>query len=187
LRIVKVGGSLLQRPGLVRELGTWNARQSPARTGWVFGGGEIVDGMRRLDQRFSLDPKRVHWRCIELLRATWEVACELFPQWNPVNDPRTLDHWVKQETKLSAVLISIQAFYYPGVERGDTLPESWSTTSDALAGFLATRVRADELVLLKNCEVRHCTSNELVERGIIDPILGRQVANFPSIRIELLS
>jgi dihydroneopterin aldolase len=55
------------------------------------------------------------------------------------------------------------------------IPASWQVTSDSLAAWLAGKLRAARLLLLKQVELpRHPVGvNELVERGIVDPAFPR--------------
>jgi len=75
--VVKLGGSLLSQPRWPEWLELWLGQQPPAAYLLIVGGGQAIDAMRHLDQTHTLDTAAMHWRCIRLLDATFEVAAEL--------------------------------------------------------------------------------------------------------------
>lgn len=81
IRVIKVGGSLLTWPGLQEALPRWLNTLTPANNLLIFGGGECIEAMRQLDALWHLDSTAMHWRCVRLLDATFEIAKELWPQW----------------------------------------------------------------------------------------------------------
>ena len=46
IRVVKIGGSLLDLPDLSTRLSSWLNRQAPMPTVWIVGGGMAVDALR---------------------------------------------------------------------------------------------------------------------------------------------
>jgi dihydroneopterin aldolase len=56
----------------------------------------------------------------------------------------------------------------------DDLPESWQVTSDSLAAWLALRLDASALVIIKsvNAKTDPITAEALVEREIVDPLFA---------------
>lgn len=173
-RVVKIGGSLLLREDLVVAVEFWLAQQSPAETLVVVGGGELIDAVRRLDQVRPLDPVSLHWRCVALLDTTLEMAEQWF-RWPSV--------WCSDEFKDAIAngfstdlptLISAKSFYRPDSEyrESDRLPHDWRTTTDSIAALLGILTRADEVALLKSCDVDGSEQlRELVDRGIVDGAL----------------
>jgi dihydroneopterin aldolase len=55
------------------------------------------------------------------------------------------------------------------------IPPSWQVTSDSLAAWLAGKLRAARLLLLKQVELPRepVAAHELVERGVVDPAFPR--------------
>jgi 5-(aminomethyl)-3-furanmethanol phosphate kinase len=75
--VVKLGGSLLSQPDWPEWLEAWLDEQPPGPKLLIVGGGQAIDAMRQLDRAHRLDTPAMHWRCIRLLDATFEVAAEL--------------------------------------------------------------------------------------------------------------
>ncbi len=57
------------------------------------------------------------------------------------------------------------------------LPQSWDLTSDSLAAWLAGKLRAEKLLLIKSvdCPVAQA-AKELAEAGIVDPLFPHYAA-----------
>jgi aspartokinase-like uncharacterized kinase len=190
VRVVKLGGSLLTHEHLVPTMLDWVARQSPAQTLVVVGGGEIVDAVRTLDKKYPLPSAQVHWMCVDLLRATHLYAATMFPQWSSIDSVSKLRTVVATRDRGTS-LVSISSFYGSDMPEGastvaKSLPSDWRTTTDALAGLLAVQVNADELVLLKSCEIPEVGILELAMRGIVDETLPNLANLIPYIRVEQL-
>jgi hypothetical protein len=194
--VVKIGGASLFRPNI--DIASMEAaiRPGPTRRVFVlFGGGDTIESMRTLHARFPrLDPVALHWRCIRLLDATWEVACELLPDHSPVADWETL---IRSATAHGATsdgaksyLVRAGAFY--SETASEDLPEAWlprvgwETTTDALSWLLAKVVQAPTLRLAKQCKCNPDWSvHEAHDAGIIDSELARlATADSDPIRIE---
>ncbi|WP_164100430.1 amino acid kinase family protein [Candidatus Laterigemmans baculatus] len=193
-RVVKLGGSLLSNPRLTAAVGAWLARQPAAQNLVVVGGGETVEAMRNLSRLFPLDDVAMHWRCVRLLRATFEIFAELFPDWQPVAQCERLEELLKVSPRPGEWLIAVDAFYSPGTHDAG-LPVGWETTTDAIAAYLARLAAADELVLLKSCPIPAEGSPEdpkagslrrLTEAGIVDRALATALPRDLPLRVEQL-
>jgi aspartokinase-like uncharacterized kinase len=205
VRVIKVGGSLLTWPGLQAALPRWLNTLSPANNLLIFGGGECVEAMRELDALWNLDSTAMHWRCVRLLDATFEIAQELWPQWevfsadslaqgdtrkeNPGSHPQALSfpfdtahrdtaerlqHYLSESHPKShrTVIVHIASLYTRHVH---ALPSNWATTTDSIAAYLARRLKAPELILLKSTTPSSDVSaSEAAESGLVD-------AAFPTI------
>jgi aspartokinase-like uncharacterized kinase len=60
----------------------------------------------------------------------------------------------------------------------DDLPQNWQVTSDSLAAWLALRLDARALILVKSADAKSdpVTAAALVEREIVDPLFARFAA-----------
>lgn len=185
-RVVKLGGSLLDRHQLKRDLTTWLSEQSPAQTLMIVGGGALIDAIRRLDDHGGSDPATVHWRCVDLLQTTFQFLSDWFPHWPTIDSVEQLQNAICEGVPVdSPTLVGVGSFYAPGGDDG--LPHDWRTTSDAIAALLAIRWQADELVLLKSCQVDSSLSiDELAGAGIVDHSLPLIAGGVNEIRIEML-
>lgn len=186
-RVVKVGGSLLLRKDLCESLRRWLEQQSPARTYVVFGGGELIDAIRHLDRVHPADPKQVHWRCVDLLQFTFEIAASWLDDWPRIDTQSGVAAAAARLPRFDpAVLVSVRSFYHR--DSGLRLPTNWDTTTDSIAAELAVQIDADELVLLKSCRVESPIEAEsLANRGIVDRSLPLISPQLKSLRVEKLS
>lgn len=179
--IVKLGGSLLNHPDLISYFRRWlDANIRFESVGVVIGGGKTVDAMRELWQCQPLSTTLMHWRCIDLLDATFSIGCELLPDFLPISSEEDFRLWandVSATNNQSHRLLRVKSFYSnePMAQAPkqsfpcERLPEDWRTTTDTLALHAAIQSRATRLVLLKSCRVEHIENlGHAVELGIVD-------------------
>ena len=192
-RVVKVGGSLLTRPALGREIEGWVRNQEPAENLFLIGGGDLINTVRHWDALHPSDPVEVHWRCIDLLRFTFQFASERFSDLQVIRDKAELNTLMEKPCLENLdYLVAVDAFYrrdpipFAIGEVGLELPESWATTTDAIAGLLGLITSADEVVLLKSCGIVTQDIFELANQEIVDPVLPTFADRIKCIRVEKL-
>jgi len=190
-RVVKLGGSLLLRDDLTRRFPAWIESASlagitPTETLVVVGGGKLIDAIRAIDRVRPGNPTAIHWMCVDLLTTTTRLVHDWFPHWQLVSTPADFQKSLKQGFGTSVpALVDVSSFYSPDADGG--LPTDWDTTSDAIAALLATLVKADELVLLKSCDVDPQASiDELAIAGVVDQAIRRLAAEVTQIRVHRL-
>ncbi|WP_153558752.1 amino acid kinase family protein [Roseimaritima sediminicola] len=191
IRVIKLGGSLLLRRSLPSDFSSWLAGQAPAEANLlVVGGGEAIDSLRRLDSVHALDPVAMHWRCVRMLRSSFEVLGELLPEWQRIETAASFQRSSRDRAFAGNTLVAIDSFFTPASEAAEPeggLAADWSTTSDAIAAVLARRVGAGELVLLKACRIEpEKTLAQHVRDGVVDPQFPRAARTIPSVRITML-
>jgi aspartokinase-like uncharacterized kinase len=74
------------------------------------------------------------------------------------------------------------AIWSPSIEElnSDRVPALWDITSDSLAAWLANKVQATQLFVVKACEVEaNTTLDELAQKGIVDAQFPHFVKNAP--------
>jgi aspartokinase-like uncharacterized kinase len=186
--VLKIGGASVFSSGtpsdplrhFIQSIQTDNSRR------WfvILGGGDTVESMRTLHRHHpQLDTQRMHWRCVELLRATSDAARELFSFEHFLETPKALAQAILDPTP-RCYLVEVSTYYHR--ETLDWIPielrpvESWDTTSDTLAWLLALQLRADELHLLKKPD---CSSIQTLEQaariGLVDPQIETLAKNRP--------
>ncbi|TWU55375.1 amino acid kinase family protein [Rubripirellula reticaptiva] len=185
-RVVKVGGSLLLRPNLKDQLDRWIGSQSPAENLLIVGGGNLVEAVRELDAVHSLDSEEIHWLCVELLESTHRMVQQLSPAWKTVSTTIQFRGGVERGfSRDQTTLISVASFYHRYC--GASLPEDWRTTTDAIAAYLAVCVNADELVMLKSCDVDPGrTLDQLIDDGVVDKATRLIAPHVRHIRVQCL-
>ncbi|WP_182867061.1 protein kinase [Stieleria mannarensis] len=180
-RVLKIGGSLLLRESLAGSIQSWVASQPPAQTIAIVGGGELIDAVRRLDAMFPSPPAWVHWQCVGLLRTTFEWLGRQLDPWQLESTAKDFGR-MKRQHDFGNHLVAVDAFYH--AESISPLPEDWTTTTDAIAGWLSILTDADELVLLKSCDVDDSLSlDELAQRQIVDAALPNLADRLPPLRL----
>jgi 5-(aminomethyl)-3-furanmethanol phosphate kinase len=125
MTVVKVGGSLLDHPGLLTGLRAWR--------GWIDGpvlfvpgGGAMADIVREWDRVHRLGDELSHRLAIRTMAVVGELL-------------RTIP--------------GCDVFDCESVPSADGLPHSWAVTSDSIAAWIAGMTCADRLVLLKSVDV----------------------------------
>jgi aspartokinase-like uncharacterized kinase len=206
LQVLKLGGSLLASPDLRQQLGGWwrHLQERPGGTSpWlvVVGGGEIVDVVRRWDQSFALTPRASHRLALSGMQVTARLVSALM-EWPLLELPEPTEACGANEWAglLAHLTPRVQE---PGVRdthacplivdlsraaMGDrSLPESWDLTSDSLAMWLATRLGAERLVLLKavNPLENPVKIGKICGLGWIDAYFSRMWSEGPGIQVEV--
>ncbi len=184
-RVIKIGGSLLLRDALSDSIQAWVSGQPPAQTIGIVGGGELIDAVRRLDAAVPSPSSWVHWQCVGLLRTTFEWLGPQLDGWHLASTPEQFER-LKRCPECRSHLAAVDAFYHAATE--SPLPEDWTTTTDAIAGWLSILIGADELVLLKSCDVDGSRSlTELARQGVVDAALALLADQLPPVRFVNLA
>ncbi|MDW8223747.1 MAG: hypothetical protein RMJ82_12445 [Gemmatales bacterium] len=172
--VVKLGGSLLDLPGLVSKLAHWlNSMARPSVL--VVGGGGLVDWLRHMDALHGLPCALTHELAIEMMRCNARWLTAMLPQAVLVSDFTTCQRAWRNHGQ---PVLDPVTFCRHDSDLADALPVGWQVTSDSIAAQLAWRWRAAELVLLKSCHPPCHDWQRLAELGLID-------AHFPSIAHRL--
>ena len=148
--VLKLGGSLFDRPDLAERLGALLADEPRALV--VVGGGAAADAVRDWDRVHRLGEEVAHRLACEALGLTARFVSELLPGAELVADRDAAgDAWARGKV----CVLDLPRF----LEHEEPLdphapPHTWGTTSDTLAAWVATRWPADRLVMLKSCDER---------------------------------
>jgi aspartokinase-like uncharacterized kinase len=142
--VVKVGGALLARPGALD--GALRAIESAVARGEqvvvVPGGGPFADAVRAVDASIGLDHDAAHWMAVLAMSAYAHLVASRTARARIVE---TADEVARA---LHERAIPVLAPYRWLVEE-DPLPHTWDVTSDSIAAWLAGRLDAPRLVLVK--------------------------------------
>jgi len=181
IRVVKVGGSLLELPDLADRIGGWLAEQSAARTLIVVGGGAVVNAIRHLDDQHPADECQMHWLAIRAMGITARIVSELLPEC------LLLERWEEIATIAGdrPAVMDVEQFLRsvePALE-GRKLPQSWHVTSDSIAARLACCTMASELVLIKSASPPHPDSvDQWADSGYVDRFFSELAPDVAFIR-----
>jgi aspartokinase-like uncharacterized kinase len=185
IRVVKIGGSLLDMPFLPELIRKWLAAQSVAHHVLVAGGGPLVEQVRDWNTQAPIDEAAAHWMCVDLLTVTAHLLHAWLPEIPLVEDDRLLCQRVGEAGATIFGPASWMRHAEPGLP-GTWLPCAWETTSDSIAGRLAVALAADEFVLLKSQLPRRRAGVELsalAAVGYVDPMLAQMSAELPPVRL----
>ena len=191
IRVIKVGGSLLEYEPLPRLLSNWLAQAddhhlneaSPRAVRMdilIAGGGALADQVRQLDKRFALDSKTSHWMSVSAMSCTSRLLASLLNMGLPC------ERWGDLQVIVSGSRSQLTVFdtrqwlaETESSQSGVLLTHDWQTTSDSIAARLARVLYADELVLLKSTDIPPGIGWRVAaEQGLVD-------AHFPQITAEL--
>ncbi len=184
IRVVKIGGSLLDLPDLPERVLTWLSKQTAAYHVLVVGGGAWVDLVRQANATRPMDDVAAHWLCIELMNFT----ARLFHSWCPeIPLVENCDLSVLRSADCDATIFAPAAWLRQNEPAlpGTRLTPDWETTSDAIAGRLAVALDAEEFVLMKSTHPEQHTLHDLkalAAGGYADPMLARLSSELPPTR-----
>lgn len=155
--VVKLGGSLHDAPALRRWLRHLATAPGPARI-VVPGGGPFADAVRGLQPTMGFGDLAAHRMAILAMHQFGLALQALEPGLGVA----------ETEAELRAAAAAV---WLPWRLAGRAAVDpSWDVTSDSLACWLATRLAADRLVLVKSAPVPDGarTAAELVASGLLD-------------------
>ncbi|WP_309492560.1 hypothetical protein [Candidatus Hecatella orcuttiae] len=144
--VVKVGGSLTEYPQALKKLCKTLSRLSHRhRLLIVPGGGPLADAVRALDRKFSLPPQTAHRMAVLAMDQFGLLLHSFIPA------SHTVSRLEEVEILLGRCGLPI---FLPSrfTAASRLLRASWDVTSDSIAAFLALRLKADKLLLLKDVD-----------------------------------
>lgn len=160
--VVKVGGSLLGTP----ELQAWLdmlATQSDGRVIIVPGGGVFADAVREAQKNGGFDDATAHHAALLAMDQYGLVLRGLQPRLAIASSELEISERSWQHRAI---------VWLPSrmVLADDDIPKSWAVTSDSLAAWLAAKINADGLVLVKHQDVVASTLSlqQLMAEGLLD-------------------
>lgn len=162
--IVKLGGSHAFSPRL-RDWLTAIARGA-GRVVLVPGGGPFADSVRTAQPIMGFDERAAHRMALLAMEQYGLALVSLDARLVPAEGAAAIRRALRE---------SLIPVWLPGrmVVAAPDIPTSWDVTSDSLAAWLACRLGAKRLVLIKSVEVDGSAhASELCARGVIDPALG---------------
>ena len=166
--VVKLGGSLHDAAALRLRLAELATMPGPPRV-VVPGGGPFADAVRELQPRLGLDDLAAHRMAI--------LAMQQFGLALQALEPRLALAETEAELRGSRAAVWLP-WALAGLDR--EIEPSWDVTSDSLAAWLAARLGAELLILVKSAPVApgEATAGALAERGLVDPAFPEHARRF---------
>lgn len=159
--VVKLGGSLHDAPELRGWLAALATVPGPARV-VAPGGGPFADAVRAAQGRLRFDDLAAHRMAI--------LAMQQFGLLLQALEPRLA--LLETEAELRGLAPGAGGVWLPWrmAGREDAIPASWDVTSDSLALWLARRLGAPRLLLVKSAALpgEAATAEALAEAGVLD-------------------
>jgi aspartokinase-like uncharacterized kinase len=159
--IVKLGGSL----AAAGTLGNWLAvvERAGGRCVVVPGGGPFADAVRGAQKELGFSDPAAHGMALLAMHQMALMLADLAPRLVPCDSEAAM----ADALGAGAVPIWLPAAM---VLTDPSVAQSWDVTSDSLAAWLATRIAADRLVLVKSAPPPPppLTAARLAAAGLVD-------------------
>ena len=141
--VIKVGGGLLEHVDhLDRVLAAIAAVARVRRVVIVPGGGPFADTVRRVDERVGLGNETAHWMAVAAMSQYANLLLPRITGGTLVSSPAQIElAYRKGQVPVLAPLGWLRT--------ADSLPHTWDVTSDSIAAWVAGKLRAPRLLLVK--------------------------------------
>jgi dihydroneopterin aldolase len=163
--VIKLGGSF----AFSADLGDWIAAIASCvgRAVVVPGGGPFADAVRAAQVQMGFDDRAAHRMA---LLAMEQYGCAIKSLHEALSLADSLDS-IRRGLADGKVPVWLPT---PMALSSADIPHSWDVTSDSLAAWLADKIGAERLLLVKQLEPAHGTARmaDLAERGIVDKAFG---------------
>jgi len=189
IRVVKVGGSLLELPDLAPRLRCWLASQAAAHHVILAGGGPLAQQVRHWHTQRPLTEVAAHWMCVDLMTVTAHLLNDRLPEIPLIEDDRLLCQRIGDR---SCTIFGVGRWMRHCESKlpGTKLPATWEVSSDSISGRLAIVLGADELVLMKSslppagCQrLEPDKIAQLATTGYVDLMLPRLAGELPPLHV----
>jgi 5-(aminomethyl)-3-furanmethanol phosphate kinase len=143
--VIKLGGSLASA-GTLRSWLDIILQHGSGRAVIVPGGGIFADAVREAQQRFGFSDRAAHGMALLAMEQYGRMLQDLTPALRPCIDPPQI---------AAALEAGAIALWMPSVmvEAAPDIAAGWDVTSDSLAAWLAGKLSATRLVLVKSAPI----------------------------------
>ena len=159
--VVKLGGSTADH----KAMDVWTAALAVARLPLVVvpGGGAFADQVRDEQRRLGFSDAAAHAMAILAMDQFGHVILDRHERFSAARSPEEIDQALA-DGKIPVWLPSAMAVPAPEI------PASWGITSDSLAAWLAGKLGAEALLLVKQSRAfaNEDSVADLMARGIVD-------------------
>jgi aspartokinase-like uncharacterized kinase len=176
LTILKVGGSLLDVPGLGGHLARYLRDECGPHTMLVPGGGPTADAIRLLDRCQGLGEEKAHWLALRALSLNAHVLADLLPTGEVLEDVHI---WRRVFEQDRVPVLDPLPFCQQDEGRPGALPHVWDVTSDSVAARVAVVAGAARLVLLKSAAPPAGDWAKVERQGLVDLYFARVICQPP--------
>jgi hypothetical protein len=144
--VIKIGGSLAENPATLKTLCNRLSEIAKKHSVTVVpGGGKFTDAVREFDQRYALSADAAHRMAILGMDQFGLLLSQIIP-----NSCATYSlNAAKQLSKRKAVPILLPSRL---MFKENPLEASWDVTSDSIAAYVASRLKADKVILVTDVD-----------------------------------
>jgi 5-(aminomethyl)-3-furanmethanol phosphate kinase len=169
--VVKIGGSLLGSPELERWLGLFS-KFSDGNIIIVPGGGVFADAVRDAQKLSKISDACAHKLAVLAMDQFGLLLANMNPELAVARTEMEIDERIWQHRCI--IWLPSQM-----VLADDSIPKSWDVTSDSIAAWLAEKVNAQQLVLVKSDKPAgaELSLRMMSESGIVDQAFSDFVLN----------
>ena len=160
--VVKIGGSLLGSPELERWLEIF-VKYSDGKIIIVPGGGVFADAVREAQKLSKISDAAAHRLAVLAMDQFGHLLHSLNPKLATASSELEIDERTWQHRAI--VWLPSQM-----VLADDTIPQNWDVTSDSIAAWLAEKLDATHLILLKSDKPDESALGlkVITEEGLVD-------------------
>ncbi len=170
--VIKIGGSLFDRPEFGPRLRNWLDVNAPPETILVPGGGRLADLVRSLDHIHGLGDEVAHRMALHAMTINAHLLAALLSGSCIIDGPDIAELLWEQNRRPI-----LDALAFCESDEAFALPHSWDVTSDSVAARLAIVSGATELILLKSASPPAGDVAAWAECGYVDAWLPNVLAN----------
>jgi len=178
--VVKVGGSLLGSPALQKWVDVL-ARCTDQRLIIVPGGGVFADAARQAQAKTNISDDCAHELAVLAMDQFGLMIADMNPSLATASSECEIDERTWQHRSI---------IWLPSkmVLADDTIEKSWDVTSDSLAAWIAYKMEAKHLILIKSEQpaAKRLPIHEVVQAGLVDAAFS-QYGNQPTFSSWLLN
>lgn len=165
--VVKIGGSLAGSPDLRGWLDVLEKFTQPLVI--VPGGGAFADCVRSMQAAMGFDDETAHRMALVSMEQYGTALAALWPRLVAATTPTALRRALRMGR--------VPCWHPAAMAIAAALPKSWDLTSDSLAAWLAGKLKAEKLLLIKSmdCPVAK-TAADLAVAGVVDSLFPHYAA-----------
>lgn len=164
--VIKLGGSLLGSPALKGWLDVL-VKFGDGKVVVVPGGGLFADAVREAQSKTGIDDKTAHQMAVMAMDQYATLMVGLNPELAIASS----------ELEIAETGWQHRAIVWkpsPMVLADENLPTSWDLTSDSLAAWLADKLNAEHLLIVKSAEIQAQSGiSDLIAEQIVDPSFSK--------------
>ena len=158
--VVKIGGSLMSAPELKHWLDIF-VQFSDGHVIIVPGGGVFADAVRDAQQQTGISDATAHQLAVKAMDQYGLLLTAL----NPKLAIASSELEIAERTWQHRAILWLPS---PMVLADDEIPQNWDMSSDSLAAWLANKIEAKHLILLKSHRPKNAALNQLLADNLVD-------------------